>query len=496
MLLPEDGRSVPDSSRHRVAEVGEALAAALLPLAFCVLQAPSISWLCRSLPSGEYFTSLVLLALAGVPVALRAHRVLREERSTRGACLTYSPAAVGLLLAAALASLAAEALWDIHVLSGVLCGVGAYALFGLYVSPARWSSALPAALLLVATLPFGHHLHAYFGFPARMAVASIVHGGFEVLGIPSLTSQTVLLLETFAMNVDLPCSGIRSAWTGLVFFLGATCLERPRLSLRWMLAGVGYLLLLFVANVLRVAVLALLSHAGLPALARLVHEPLGVAGFVLASAAVYGVLRGIGAPPEPAAAQLLPAPRLLAPALAVTLLALAAARRPAVPPEVGAVAEVAFPAGLATAQLPLSEAERDLFSRHGARAQKVRLGGALPGTLILVHARSWRSHHPPEQCLRGGGRAIESDLPLVLPNGLPVRLIRLAGGGVAVWWFQSPSGSVNDLIQRIWAEVSGRESRWTMVSLLLDTLPLGAQGLAPLTTTVSDAVAAFLARAP
>lgn len=84
------------------------------------------------------------------------------------------------------------------------------------------------------------------------------------------------------MNVDLPCSGIRSAWTGLVFFLGATCLLRSRLGLRWILAGAGYLLLLFAANILRVAALALHSHAGLPALSRLVHEPLGVPGFALA----------------------------------------------------------------------------------------------------------------------------------------------------------------------------------------------------------------------
>lgn len=176
------------SSRHRVADL---LLSSLPAIAWCVLQAPFLLWLWRNLPSGDYATSLVLLVVAAVPVAIQARLVLREESATRGAGLTHSPAASSLLVAAAIASVVV-AVWDIDLLSGALFGVGSYALFGLYVSAARWRSALPAALLLVATLPFGHHLHAYLGFPARTAVASIVHEGFKVLGNPSLTSQTVL----------------------------------------------------------------------------------------------------------------------------------------------------------------------------------------------------------------------------------------------------------------------------------------------------------------
>ncbi|MGC4122428.1 MAG: exosortase O [Myxococcales bacterium] len=487
----------PLHARQRLTAVGARAAALLLPATWFVLQAPVLSWLWRHLPSEEYFSSLALLAVAAVPVA---RATLRERRSTPWT-LTATPAAVALLLASAVASLAADALWDVDLLASVLFGVGTYALYGLYVSRARWRSALPAALLLIATLPFGHHLHSYLGFPARLAVASIVHEGFQAIGIPSLTAQTVLQLETGAMNVDLPCSGIRSAWTGLVFFLGATCLLRTRLGLRWAGAGASTLSLLFLANVLRVAVLALLSHVGQGALARLVHEPLGVAGFVLCCSAGYGMLRRIGAttttttttersPPTPA-------PRLLAPALTIALLALALMRPAAAAPAPAAASlEIALPESLPSSPLSLSEVERDLFSRHGARAQKLRLEGALPGTLVIVQSRSWRSHHPPEQCLRGSGRTLVSDVPVVLASGLPVRLIRLADGSAAVWWFQSPTGSTNELLQRVWAELRGRESRWTLVSLVLDSLPADTRGLEPLTSTLSAAVDQLPARSP
>ncbi len=489
--MPFDAHAVT-LPRDRTSSVGDRVARVALPLAWLVLQAPFLRWLWVHLPSSEYATSLLLLALAGVPLAVRGFRSLEAEG------LTASRPAVALLAIAAALSLAVEALWDFDLLSGVLFGVGSYALFGLYVSSARWRAALPAALLLVAALPFGHHLHAYLGFPARVAVASVVHQCLEALGIAALGSQTVLQLETGAMNVDLPCSGIRSAWTGLLFFLGASTVLRTRLGVRWALSGVGYLALLFLANVLRVAALALLSQAGLQEIARLVHEPLGVAGFVLASAAVFWGLSRIGARTEVAAPRFV-APRWWAPVLAGSLLLLAALRPASAGPVVATPAslpEVPLPAALSPVPLPLSEAERDLFSRHGARAQKARLGGSLPGTVVLVRSSSWRSHHPPEQCLRGSGRTVESDLSWTLGNGLPVRLIRLQGGGGAVWWFQSPSGPQNDLLRRFWAEWTGRECRWTLVSLVLDELPADPRALEPLTSTLSDAVAASFARTP
>ena len=104
------------------------------------------------------------------------------------------------------------------------------------------------------------------------------------------------VLKTLAENgvsqVDLPCSGVKSLWTGALFLIAATWIERRPLNLRWLgVAGIfGGLLL--AANLARVAVLVLVGQvAGWPLAAEMIHVPLGVLGFVAACAAAVMLMR-------------------------------------------------------------------------------------------------------------------------------------------------------------------------------------------------------------
>lgn len=53
----------------------------------------------------------------------------------------------------------------------------------------------------------------------------------------SIGLDTILILENGVSQIDLPCSGVKSLWTGLLFLLAATWLERRPLNLRWLLTG-------------------------------------------------------------------------------------------------------------------------------------------------------------------------------------------------------------------------------------------------------------------
>lgn len=469
------------------------LLATAVPAAWLWLQAPVLTWLWASLPTPEYASSLVLLLAAGGLLATRAIRTWRAGHLGAAFLPSLRPAPLALAVGCAAGTVALRTFWDADLPAAALFGLGAYGLAGLHVAPGPWRRAAPGALLLVAALPFGHHLNAYLGFPARLATAELVHALFSTAGLSSINAQTVLLLENGAMNVDLPCSGIRSLWTGLLFFLGATCLERPRLGWRWAAAGTGYLALLFGANAMRVAVIALVSGVGgQAAIARIIHEPLGVAGFALASLAAYALLRPLRAAEPPSTDAPAPAPRWLPAALAATFALLGLVRRPFAPAEAPSARPLRLPAALAATAEPLSQAEASLYGRHGGAAGKWRLSWqGHAASLLVVQASSWRAHHPPEQCLRGNGLAIDADVPLRLRPDFAVRWLQVDGGrAAAVYWFQSPRHQVNDLAARIAADLRGEERRWALVTLMVDRPPADPAQLLPLLTDLRAAVAA------
>jgi len=106
----------------------------------------------------------------------------------------------------------------------------------------------------------------------------------------------------------------------------------------------------------------------------------------------------------------------------------------------------------------------------------------------VVHSSSWRAHHPPDHCLRGGGHRIDSDLPVALPGELHARVLSIdEGRATAVSWFQSPAGTLNDFARRIAAEVSG-ERRWALVTLVLDGPVARMDDVTPLALALRGAV--------
>ena len=90
----------------------------------------------------------------------------------------------------------------------------------------------------------------------------------------------------------MPCSGVKSLWTGALFFLAVTWLDRAALNVRWLLVAVVFAILLFGANLIRVGMLVVTADVlNMPLAAEMLHVPLGVLGFVGACAGAVGLLR-------------------------------------------------------------------------------------------------------------------------------------------------------------------------------------------------------------
>lgn len=133
--------------------------------------------------------------------------------------------------------------------------------------------------MILATLPFGEHLQTFVGYPLRILTARIVRAGLRAAGMQPIAIDTILILENGISKIDLPCSGVRSLWTGMLFFLTATWIEQRPLNLRWMGAITIFVGLLLLANTARIAVLVIVDQVlNLHFIAEMIHAPLGILG--------------------------------------------------------------------------------------------------------------------------------------------------------------------------------------------------------------------------
>lgn len=421
--------------------------------------------------------------------------------------LHLSYPALGLALGGSLLFLAVERFLDVNTLSASLFGLASYGLLGLWLEPQRWRQGLPAAMLLVGALPFGEHMQTFIGYPVRLLTAEIVRDSLAVAGVASLGLDTILVFENGVSQVDLPCSGVKSLWTGMLFLLAATWLERRTLNVRWLGVALIFAGLLLAANLMRVGILVIAGPvAGWPLAAEMLHVPLGVIGFVAACAAAVAMLRRLA---SPAASDLpgmvnpvgLSRPRWLSPALALTLLLMSlgyAAR-----PQTGlAQAPPAwrFPEGLATEPMPLKPDEVAWLTRDGAESADRRRfeWQGLKGSMILITSRTWRAHHRPERCFEVYGLAIDATRTHLVNPQFPLRLVSLghdAASLSAAYWFQSAGQTTDDYGTRIWADLAPASQRWVLVSILFDGSPdPHSPEVQALYTTLHETVAAALGR--
>lgn len=446
-----------------------------LVLGAVTLFAPTLRWM-GGLFSGELRTSGLLLA--GVALALAARAPGGWYRGLLQAPVV-TPAPAVLVVGSGVLQVLARRFLDMDLVSAALLLVALYGLAGFHLSRHRWRRAASVVALLVAVLPFGHHLELYAGFPARLLAARSASGVLGALGIASTSTESLLVMENGLASVDLPCAGMKSLWVGALLTLTLAAIQGRRLGWRLavVLAGQGAVML--AANAVRVTVLALLAVAVEQAwLASLLHAPLGLFGFLLtAGAAAWATVRWVPTISVPSEKDARPreAPRTPPLLIASALVALAAvsSRRP-VPPPPRAAPQVMLPEAFSAVPLALTDAEADLFGRHhaaGARKLAFTWGGRR-GSLLLVPATSWRAHHPAATCLVAAGLTLRGTHTLAPAEGFAAQQLVLGPvPAAAMTWFQQGHRTVATLAERIAEAPLGSDEPWVMATVMLEGEP-------------------------
>jgi exosortase O len=461
------------------------------------LYRPVFQYLAVLFTREEFRTNqIVLVSVTGLLLvqARRAHLRLHGNLAPH----LFVPG-LALALGSSLAYLLVERYLDINILSAVLFGLASYGLLGLWILPERWWQGFPAMLLVVGVLPFGEHLETFVGYPLRTFTAGLVRDGLSVLGFHSVGVDTILVFESGISQVDIPCSGVKSLWTGALFLLAATWIENRTLSLRWLLVAAATGALLFAANLLRVAILTLLGPSlGWTELARMAHVPLGMLGFSGACLAALVLLRRLPtrSAERPAASfspqgRSLSRPGWLAPLVALVVLALALFYSPRAASGAGQAASAAappawsFPESIVVQASPLTAQQLAWIRQAGAETadrytfrwqdtvQFAARGQPVSGTLMLLTSQTWRGQHPPEHCFEVFGLTVRASYTSMAAPDFPLRYLTLSGSGgpgpiSAVYWLQSASQTTEDFGQRIWADLGPKREPWVLVTILFD----------------------------
>jgi exosortase O len=438
------------------------------------LNRSALHWLATSIFDVSLFNGVILAAGALLLVFL-GWRYRRSIELDPG--LYRMP--LLLLFGCSVATISTQWLVSLVQLPVGLFLLGSYGLVGLLLAPTVWRRGLPVAVAIACLLPFGVQFSTGVGTPARIFTAQIVEWILHSWDISAISAGDVIVLETGVAYVDLPCSGLKSMWTGTLFLLASTWLEGRQIGLRWIVVGLANLVFLAIANTGRVLVLTLLTHViNQPAWAEILHVPLGLIGFVMASLLTWGLLRWV-----PKTEKSVPADRteitlmklhwrsLLG--LAGLLLALAIVPVPQFDRAIASVdlSRLQWAAPMQTQPLDLNRSEQKFFANYpGVTTRKQQFQyGDLTGTSVLVASPTWQAHHSPEVCLASIGYKIAPEIQQLVTPDVTARWLSLDNGKKsAVYWFQSATSTTDNFNSRFWDEVFRRESRWTMVSVVFD----------------------------
>ncbi|MEO1689971.1 MAG: exosortase O [Cyanobacteria bacterium J06631_6] len=362
----------------------------------------------------------------------------------------------------------------------LLCFIlGSYGLLGLLISEDAWHKGLTLATVTACLIPFLVAFNSGLGFPVRVITAHAVAQALAEFRLSAASSHDIIVMENGIAQVDLPCSGMKSLWTGTVFLLGATWIEQRRLGWRWLYVAIANLLFLIAANITRVFILVVaIEVLQQEQIADVLHLPLGIVGFIIGSTLTWKLLQKVprqetnfshvaAASSDRSKQQ----HKNLNWIVAIVIILGAIGQFQPFLGEQMALSEINLPPTIATETLALTTAEADFFDNPAnPLVQKLRFQAAdLTGSMLMVASDTWQSHHPPELCFLGNGFKIDAMDSRLLNDSIHARWLSLQNGELsAAYWFQSQESTTDDFVARIWDHLAQRHKTWVLVSILFD----------------------------
>ncbi len=355
--------------------------------------------------------------------------------------------------------------------------IGFYLLLSFTIPKAVWKNGLIPFALLLMCLPFGRQLDTYIGFPLRMLSVDFVASQMTWFGFNLNSRDTILIIENKASQVDIDCSGIKGLWVGLIFFIAYTWINKIKLNLKWL----GLLIILIISilffNIIRVSTLVMLnSIQGLEKGVQYFHYSIAAFGIVLSCLLVHflaiffklinsnqtEILKQEVAHKENNTKYL-----VLLNVVILTLLIIP--QKPNYKVISKAIPYLKSDENFSIKTINFNSGEKAVFEKDGSAAQKFEFKyKEIIGEAIIVIGNDWRAQHKPELCFEAAGNNLQSVQTLLVNKSFPVKFIQFNQQESVVYsWFQSPQIITDDYSYRNWLELSGKESNWLLMNVVI-----------------------------
>jgi len=229
-------------------------------------------WIYDELEAPVFIFSLFALTMGCIALIWKFGRP-EKHISAVAMCLILSSGLLSILTFSVLQQLSAS-----------FALLGTYGFFASFhrVSPTFWRKGLIMAGLAALALPFALVPGTGMGFYLRLLTADAAAQLLAIIGHSSLGAHDVLIFDNGIAQVDLPCSGLKSLFTGTGFFFIASLLLRREVNFKWMMGYGIFAALLVIANAFRVTILIwvseILQHREI---AESIHMPLGLMLFCM-----------------------------------------------------------------------------------------------------------------------------------------------------------------------------------------------------------------------
>lgn len=445
-----------------------------------------ISWLIlnyaelqKLIASYRDISSFNLTIFGLVAIALLVQTIRQRRKIELSFVPKLYPLPLALMLGSEIVAIISRWLVDIPQIGVMLLAIATYGLIGLFIAPKVWRTGLSAAVFIACILPFMTQFDTGLGFPVRVVSARIVEQILAYWQIAATSSHDIIVLENSIAQIDLPCSGLKSLWTGTLFLLGATWLENRQIKLKWLLVCIANILLLIGANTGRILLLVVISNVGdRPDLAAIVHLPIGLIGFISASLVTWLLLQTVPRHKNiiPKAKEIETTPLGNLPPLTRQFIVIASILLLALVPQAqkistGAISSIDLPAEMQFEPLQLTATEKDFFAKYeGSFAQKSRFEWQnVAGSILFVNSNSVQAYHAPELCLLGNGLKVDNMQKKQLSPQVLGRWLSINNGTMsATYWFQSSKDTTDDFLTRFWQGIIHKNRSWVMVSVLFD----------------------------
>ncbi len=415
-----------------------------------------------------FFCSMAVIAIIQGILFLKKLKVQPSAHS--------SIQGVVLILMSFLLHLYNQTYSQINVVSATLLITGILGCLLFYFPAATVQRTVIPMITLVSLLPYADQMNDLLSFPLRIWTANGIAGFFQAAGITIVNQCTVLKAENATTHIATACSGIKGVWAIIICYNLISWIGNKQFTVKWIAGAAFSVVIIILFNIFRILLLVVMSLFHLNLLGTIIHESFGIFLFVVTVfITLYLLFKTRLFPSYRGSSDIITDRKssltisILFPVLLFSLACIIIPRTPGTKsiPEIHLSEHKPY----AFKSIGFTDIERRSLTLFpiDAWCKCTFKTNNLSGSLAMIQSPNWKAHHNPLRCLKGSGADIKEPEVLQVNQNFSLKQIKIENKNqFACFWFQNQLTGTHDYSQRLWDWMTGKQSTWTMISIVFD----------------------------